>query len=202
MDRREIIAQTLRNMGLIYRDISAVAQIVEGRMAARGFRPPGDAAFAWEVSTAYNAPEGWLYRFFARAFLKDSQPGKVVGYCIHLEEDQKDRVERLGVAFPFVNVSLLTGEGDIRSARRLDLYNCLWGAGWFPEEIEVKDNIVRGRIAMGSIAVSAVTYFVDLLSLDNEDAVNRLVVEPLTQMHNCQEDWVYKNRLPVITLRP
>lgn len=72
------------------------------------------------------------------------------------------------MGFPFTNVSLLKGEGNIISAKRVDLYNRLWGTGRFPEETQVGEKIVRGRISTGSISVYAVSYFVDLLSLDKD----------------------------------
>lgn len=205
VNQRDIIAQTLENMNRIYKDVGQIAQIVEEEMRNRSFKAMGDAAITWEVSTAYTNPSGWLYKWFARVFTKDDYPQKVVGYCIHLGNyapQDEEKMQQLGVFFPFANVSLLEGfEKAVNELRRPDLYNCLWGAGWFYRVQEVSEHLVRGRVEVGTASANTVTYFADLLALNSRAAITELLVEPMVAMFNGNSNWVSEKNLPVIRLK-
>jgi len=211
-DQRDMIAQTLKNMNLIYKDVGQIAQMVEDAMRRHGFPKMGDAAITWDTSAAYTNPSSWLYRWFARVYTKDNHLRKVVGYCIHLgnyeppfvHEAQLQRLKQLGVAFPFVNVSLLDGitiTKDEPKKERTDLYNCLRAAGWFDDVQKVSDHMVRGRVKSGTVSANAVTYFVDLLALNRGKAVTELLVEPMVAMFNGEIQWVSTQNLPVIKIK-
>lgn len=204
MDPRAVIAATLENMNRIYRDIGQIVQIIEEKMRNEGFQAIGDAAVTWEVSTAYHSPSSWLYRWFARIFWDDEHPTKAVGYCLHLgnyaRRDEETLIQ-MGVSFPFVNVSLLEGfEKAVNTfKRRSDLYNCLWGAGWYEGREKVTNQaIVESRVTYGEVAALATTYFVDMLALVDDLTIGRLVVEPMVKMF--QGDKAVASTLPVIRL--
>ncbi len=204
-NQRDIITQTLENMNRIYKDVGQIAQIVEEGMRYRDFKAIGDAAITWEVSTAYNNPSSWLYRWFARVFTKDDSPQKAVGYCIHLGNyapQYEEKLQQLGVFFPFANVSLLEGfEKAVNELRRPDLYNCLWGAGWFERVQQVSEHLVGGRVELGTVSANAVTYFVDLLALNSRAAITELLKEPMVAMFNGKSNYVSEKNLPVIRLK-
>lgn len=206
---REIIAKTMENMYQIYRDVGHIAQIIEEKMRGEGFKAMGDAAITWAVSAAYSKPEDWLYRWFARVFLKEEKPKSAVGYCIHLGKytpEQEDMIKQLGISFPFLNISLLENfEKEVKTYWRTTLYDTLWGTGWhgykdWVTKDKITDKLVYGSIKVQNESIKYTTYFVDLLALTNEDVITRLVVEPMVKMFNGNEEWVSKNNLDVIKL--
>lgn len=127
--RRQIIDRTMQNMALIFEDVSLVIQTVEEGMKNAAFKALGDAATVWETSTAFNGPNGWLFRYFARAYIREDQPMKVVGFCIHLGQYRKQDWEKLeahSLVLPMVNVSVLDLQQAPSPAQRIPIYNILW----------------------------------------------------------------------------
>lgn len=205
MDNREIVAQTFKNMTSIYDDVGRICQVIEEKMKNHGFEPMGNKGITWETSTSIDCPDGWLHSYFARVYLKKRQPKKAVGYCIHLceykDEDYMKKLKQLNLALPLMNVSLLNLQKNAADLWRSNLYNCLWAAGWNSDQQEVKDNvIVFNNVAHNSVSAKAVTYFLDLLSLNSEKAIEELVVEPMKEMLSDKEDWIVKAGLPVLKI--
>lgn len=202
MEKRAIILQTVENMLGIYQDIGQICQLIEEKIKNLGFDALGNKGITWETSTSMDYPDSWLYNFFARAYLKKRQPKKVVGYCIHLggyDEDEIAKLKQLNLSFPVINVSVLELQKKAGDYNRNEIYNSLFNAGWICEQPEVKENIVvQSKIVNGYVAqADAITYFIDLLALNSEDAINKLVVQPMKEMYSGKDLWVVQNNLPV-----
>lgn len=205
MERRGIIATTMANMNLIYQDVGKVVQIVEQKMENENFEALSNAAVTWETSTSLWNPDLWLYRWFARAYYRPSQPKRVVGFCVHLgayDDPFVEDAERRPGFFPFVNVSLLRLNQKLEDLRRTDVYECLWSAGWDRDTKDIATGriIVRNRVSYETVEANAVTYFIDLLKLIHEEAIEQLIVEPMTRMFEGDEDWVEKAGVEAVQL--
>lgn len=206
MDRRDIIEKTMENMRLIYDDVGKVVQIIEEKMQNRSFKPLSNSAVTWEISTSLWNPDLWQYRWFARAYFKSERRKRTVGFCIHLGAYDRpfiDDVRNRPGFLPFINVSLLDLNQKPGDLRRTDVYECLWSAGWDKEDakdIALSRSIVRNKVARGTAEADAVTYFVDLLSLTDDEAIEQLVVEPMAKMFEGDEEWVERSSLQVVQL--
>lgn len=143
-------------------------------------------------------------QLFARVYLKKRHPKKAVGYCIHLcdyDEELMKKINQLNLILPIMNVSLLNLEKRVSGYGRNHVYNCLWGAGWDCDRQEVKDNLlVYSDVTAGPVSAKAVTYFLDLLALDSEKAIEELIVEPMKEIFAGTEEWVVKTNLPVLKI--
>lgn len=205
-DKREIIAQTMNNMSRIYKDVSMILQLTEDKMKNHGFKPQGDVASTWEVSTALNYPEGWLYRWFARAYSKDSSRDKIVGLALHLgcyDREWVEKLEKLSVSFPFAQISLMHFEQEVKNIYRPNLYNDLRGVGWedlISEGRPAKQITIKSSKTESGPLATVTTYFVDLLALTTAEQIEKLVTEPMVKMFNGEEQWVTSQQLPVIQL--
>jgi len=202
MEKRKIILQTVDNMLGIYQDISQICQLIEEKMKNLGFEALGNKGIIWETSSSMDYPDSWLHNYFARAYLKKRQAKKIVGYCIHLGgyyEDDITRLKNLNLSLPVINVSVLELQKRAEEYNRYEIYNSLFNAGWYSKQQEIKANaIMQSRLLEGYVAqADAITYYLDLLALDSEDAINKLIVQPMKEMHSGKSEWVVQNNLPV-----
>lgn len=207
METRDIIEQTLKNMGLIYNDVSQIGQLIEEKMKNRGFEAIGDSAFTWETSGALGRPDSWLYKYFARIYTDDESPKKAVGLCIHLGEyeiNDMKKFAKFSIRFPIIAVSLLKMDQEVKKLWRTDLYDCLWCAGWYDSYVclqKISNNrVVYGGVNDKEIRGEMVTYFLDLLTLMKAELVEQLVIEPMEKMFKGDEEWVVKCDLEVLQL--
>ncbi len=120
MDTREIVEITVKNMKNIYEDTGEIIQIVEDGLKEQGFDPFGaDAACTWEISTSFKRSELWLYTHFGRAYSREENLKKAIGFCIHLGGYSKydlKKIDSLSIKFPFINVSLLEQDEEFNAA--------------------------------------------------------------------------------------
>lgn len=126
----------------------------------------------------------------------------MVGYCIHLggyNEDDMKTFKQLNLSLPMINVSVLDLEKKAGDYNRNEIYNSLFNAGWFSEQPKIKENtIIQSKIVDGYVAqADAITYYIDLLALDSEDAINKLLVQPMKEMYDGKGEWVIQANLPV-----
>ena len=212
MDQRDIFTQTVFNMYNIYTDIGRIIQVIEEEIKNNNLiAVSGDASVTWENSSAYYKPESWLQSWFARAYYYESLKSKVVGFCIHLggeryQIEEQERLEAAGIHFPFMNVSVIETDINIKQeVKRNTLNNIFWSAGWY--ESALIRCVENERLVLsygddddinGNAKLS--TYFLDLLTLNSKDAVINLAVEPMVKMLAGSTDWIIKNDLPVIKI--
>jgi hypothetical protein len=209
MEKREIIETTIGNMNKIYQDTAKLIQIIEENMENDQFQPFGsDSACSWWVSSSYKRPDLWLLTHFARAYSRNRNRKKAVGFCIHLGGYSLGEIKKanaLGLKFPFTNISILEQEEDFKikeSGDRKDVWEWLWGAGWW-ENLEkmhrgIKDGLVTETYDEGG---RNITYFLDFLSLTDQRTINQLIVEPMKKLYSDEEDWVVRSKLPVIAIK-
>ena len=211
MEQRNIVTQTLVNMYNIYTDIGRIIQVIEEETKNNNLTAVGgDAKVSWENSYAYYSPEAWLPSWFARVYQDERFEDKAVGFCIHLGGERYDigdqeKLEAAQIHFPFVNISLIEMDTNIREVKRTNLNDILWAAGWYkPRWINNIENeslvFSQGKEIDGNAKL--ITYFLDLFTLNSEEVVSRLVVEPMVQMLAENTDWIIKNVLPVIKINP
>lgn len=186
----------------IYKDIGQICQLIEEKMKNMGFEALGNKGIIWETSTSMNYPEDWLY---ARAYLKKRQPKKVIGYCIHLggyDEEDKEILKQLGLTLPFINVSVLKLQSKATDFNRNEIYNSLYNAGWVSEQPKIIDNkVVYSKVNDEYVAEAyTATYFLNLLALNSEDVINKLIVQPINEMYSGKDEWVIQSNLPVLKI--
>ena len=171
-------------MDSIYCDVGRIAQIIEEKLTKKRFEPLGDAAINWASSRAIDSPALWLCRWFARAYTKGADKRTVIGFCIHLG-NYESVVDLAGLpSFPFVSVSVLDGLSEPASTRqRTNIYEALWRAGWFEDDVEEDGGIIRGKITSVPVHASSKTFFIDLLELDSPGAIQSKVVDRLVAIH-------------------
>lgn len=185
MDKREIISSSMENMLMIYKDVGEIAKAIEQRMTSLGYKAYGDAAIAWETSTAWYGCESWLNRWFARSYYKEGALRQVVGYCIHLGGYLPERIERFqqcGLKMPVLIISSLDLEKDIKEIYRLTLYDILWDAGWKDEQ-KVDKKITRSNITKGNVSVEASSVAVDLLEIKGKEDIENVVIKNLIALY-------------------
>ncbi|MCP4345836.1 MAG: hypothetical protein GY795_09955 [Desulfobacterales bacterium] len=193
---RIIIKQAIESIKFVYDDIGRVGNIIEEEMRNNGFQAIGEATFTWEVSKSLYQPDDWLYRWFARCYSKNNNNGlKRVGFCIHLGDYSEELLSDLPGLLPLMNISILETI-QRRDIAGNELRNILWEAGWHETTINdtVNQCVIKGEkeVSNGN-NVRTATYFVDFLSLKNEDIIKKLVVKPMTEMFNGNEDWIAYN---------
>lgn len=207
MERRNIIEKTIRNMGLIYYDVSQIGRFIEEKMTNSGFEALGDSAFTWQNSTALGKPDEWLYKYFARAYVNPEIPKRSIGFCIHLggyEQSDTRKFEKLAVLLPVISVSLLKMEQEVKKIYRQDVYDCLWCAGWYESYVHIRkisaNRVLYGAVDDKGIKGEIVTYFMDLLAIVNGDTLQKLIVEPMMRMLSGDEEWVIKSGIQVVQI--
>ena len=181
MDKREIISSSIANMLMIYKDVGEIAKAIEQRMTSLGYKAYGDAAIAWETSTAWYGCEDWLNRWFARSYYKEDAPRQVVGYCIHLGGYLPEHIEafqQYGLNMPILIMSSLDLEQDIKEIYRPTLYNILWDAGWEDEQ-KIDNKIARAKITRGNVSVEASSLAVDLMEIKGNEDIENVVIKNL-----------------------
>ncbi len=202
---RDIIANTMSNMSAIYRDIGIILEFVEKSMRGRGFKSQGDNGAVWEVSSSFENTDGWLYRWFARAYTK-MDPSLVVGVVIHLGGYKPEWIRKMryfSVELPCVQVSLIQFESLPKSINRTSLYNDLWGLSWSDPYLAEKTGnlIVAPSVKSQTGPTSKVTsYFVDLFDIRTKDQIESLLAEPMCRMFGGELGWVNDMKLPVMNL--
>ncbi len=207
MDNREIVEITIKNMRNIFKDTGEIIQIVEEGMKNHGFQPFGiDAACTWDVSRSLKEPGSWLYTYFSRAYSREEDLEKAIGFCIHLggysSADIK-KLEPLSVKFPFVNVSLLEQKEAFKwkdAKARIEIWDWLWGAGWERAENARRTAKKRTIEEIFEDGAKNLTYFIDLLFLTQKEAIHKLIIEPMKSMYEGDENLVSRNELPTFTL--
>jgi hypothetical protein len=206
MELRETVALTLQNMTRIFEDVSAVMQVVEQKVKNRHLIPLGYSDVTWEVSRALESPKEWLYRWFARAYVRDSQPKRVVGFCIHLGhyEPALTNEARFVLPFPFVNVARVELNVEALKCSRPSILNALWTAGWhrdFLMEALPAKKLVRGKFEAALLpALEATAYFVDLLELTSTDTLEQAIAEPLVRLFDNDDEWIAEKSKGIISL--
>lgn len=202
---KEIIATTMSNMSAIYRDIGIILEFVEKSMRGWGFKPQGDSGAVWEVSSSFENTDGWLYRWFARAYTK-ADPSLVVGLVIHLGGYKPEWIRKMlyfSVELPCVQVSLIQFESVPNSINRTSLYNDLWGLSWNEPYVSEKAGnlIIAPSVKSQTGPTSKVTsYFVDLIHIRTKDQIQKLLAEPMFRMFEGELGWVNDMKLPVMNL--
>jgi hypothetical protein len=208
MDNREVIETTVSNMKSLYKDIGEIIQIIEENMKNQGFKPFGmDAACTWGVSRSLKEPSLWLLTYFSRAYCQGDSSKRAVGFCINIREysaADQEKLVRLSVKFPFVNLSLLEQKEDFKrkdAKERIEVWEWLWGAGWYDDKVtirrKIKNNLVFEKYEEGA---RNVTYFVDLLGLTKKVTIQQLVIEPMVKLYEGQENWTTENKLPILAI--
>ena len=204
MTTREIINRTLLNMQRLYRDWGETLTIIEEKMVNFHFKPEKESYALVEPSRSLDKPEGWLPRNLARLYRRDEAALRGVGVCLHLGLYTRRQVEaltKLNVMLPAMSVSLVEVDnvGAFKSLRKV--HTMLFEAGWE----KVTHQAIVSDVLVGSttktLKAETLTYFVDLLTLESEAAIARLVVEPMVRMYDEQREYVAEAALPFVRLR-
>ena len=204
VDRRAIIAQSVRNVVLIFNDIDAILQMTDDWMTKRnGLWSIYGNVVTWDTTARLGGSSLWLYQWFGRGYSRKDRPNRVVGLTVHLPEEWSAPMTRLGIELPVINVSRLDLDTDVRKLDARRVLDALWDAGWnriIRVHEVVQSRLVRCTMRVADHTAEAVTYFVDFLSLVNGEAVERLVIEPMWHMWQDEPEWVVRQRLEVIEL--
>jgi len=204
----EIIKCTIDNMQLIFEDIGKIIQVIEEQMLNNGFQPKGDSGCTWENSSSLYNPNNWLFKYFARFYMKDSSLKQGVGFCIHLRAYEHTNIEKfkqLSLSLPVMNVSLLRLNKPCHDIARNAIYNLLWGSGWVNDDWirrkKISNNmIVRSDILDDDVNGSAITYFINPLLLSSSLKVKNNVTDPLINLFKGEDDLLLKSKLPIIRI--
>ncbi len=201
---REIIEQTVANMIRIYEDVSALMELIEDKARERGVQAIGYADVTWDASRALDQPKSWLYRWFGRAYCRQTRPAVAAGFCIHLGHSPWYDRARFPLVFPFMTVAIVETERPAVECERAELLNGIWGAGWsreFSVTSSRNSRLVRGRFgAKWRPVTSAAAAFVDLLSLTTADVVERAVVDPMVRLLEGDESWADDESRPFVAV--
>ncbi len=207
MDTREIVEITVKNMKNIFKDAGEIIQIVEGGMQNHGFQPFGmDAACTWACSRSLKEPGLWLYTYFSRAYSREENLKRAVGFCIHLggySSGDIKKLELLSVKFPFVNVSLLEQKESFKwkdAKPRIATWDWLRGAGWRRSKNARRTTKKHTVEEIFKDGTKNLTYFIDMLSLKQKEAIHKIIIEPMKSMYEGDEDWVNRNEFQAFTL--
>jgi len=129
---------------------------------------------------------------------------RAVGFSLHLggyKDIDLRKLMKYSLSLPFINVSVLEQKEEFKTVskqeNRMEIYNWLWGAGWWEGGPEVKKTIKNGLVKEIFKDGANISFFVDFLYLTKEELIENLVVDPMLKMFAGNEDWVIKNKLPV-----